>query len=80
VVLKALPFYFIIKKLYTDKKINITRPFSLELRRLILTLSYLALGIGLFSHFGFKYCMWLTSHGLEVKREMKLNVRGTFFC
>jgi hypothetical protein len=61
-VLKAIMFYLIVK-LFSEKKLNISQPFSTELRHFILNLSYLALGIGLFSHSGTEYCTWLTQQG-----------------
>lgn len=74
-VLKALMFYLIVK-LFTDKKLNISQPFSLELRHFILELSYLALGIGLFSHFGFKYSVWLTGQGVNTADLQSLRIAG----
>ena len=74
-VLKAIMFYLIVE-LFTDKKLNLSQPFSMELRRFILKLSYLALGIGLFSHFGFKYSSWLTKQGLTVANLQSLNIAG----
>ncbi len=63
-VLKAIMFYFIVK-LFTEKKVNISQPFSSELSRFILKQSYLALGIGLFSHCAFKFSLWLTNQGAK---------------
>ena len=74
-VLKAVMFYLIVK-LFADKKLNISHPFSLELRRFILKLSYLALGIGLFSHFGFKYSVWLTKQNIKTSDLQSLHIAG----
>lgn len=74
-VLKAIMFYLIVK-LFTNKKWNISQPFSVELRRFILKLSYLALGIGLFSHFGSKYCSWLTKQGFTTANLQSLHIAG----
>ncbi len=74
-VLKAIMFYLIVK-LFTDKKLNISQPFSLELRRFIFKLTYLALGIGLFSHFGLKYSAWLTKQGLTEANLQSLHIAG----
>lgn len=74
-VLKAIMFYLIVK-LFTDKKLNISQPFSAELRRFIVQMSYLALGIGLFSHSGFKYSLWLTTHGAAAPDLQSLNLAG----
>lgn len=74
-VLKALMFYLIVK-LFTNKKLNISQPFSLELRDFILELSYLALGIGFFSHYGFKYSVWLTEQGINAADLQSLHIGG----
>ena len=74
-VLKAIMFYLIVK-LFTDKKLNISQPFSIGLRRFILNLSYLALGIGLFYHSGFKYSEWLTKQGFKSADLQSLDISG----
>ena len=74
-VLKAIMFYHIVK-LFTEKKLKISQPFSIELRRFILILSYLALGIGLFSHVGFKYSAWLTKKGAQSADLQSLHIAG----
>ncbi len=74
-VLKAIMFYLIVK-LFTDKKLNLTQPFSLDLKRFILNLSYLALAIGLFSYYGLKYSEWLAKQGLETAGLQSLNLAG----
>ena len=74
-VLKAIMFYLIVK-LFGDKKLNISQPFSVDLRRFMLNLSYLALGIGLFSNFGFKYSGWLTNQGAQTADLQSLHIAG----
>jgi len=65
-VLKATMFYLILK-LFLQKKLTISRPFSTELKSFIINQGYLALGIGLFSHFGFNYARWLAKkHALPL--------------
>ena len=39
-------------------------------------LSYLALGIGLFSLYGFKYTVWLTSQGVKLADLQALRIAG----
>jgi len=75
VVLKSIVFYLIIK-MFLDKKLNISQPFSPQLRHFILNLSYLALGIGLFSHSGFKYSMWLTTQNMKTADLQSLHIAG----
>jgi len=74
-VLKAIMFYLIVK-LFTDKKLNMSHPFNVELRRFILNLSYLALGIGLFSHSGAEYCAWLAEQGCKKIDLESLHMAG----
>jgi hypothetical protein len=74
-VLKSIMFYHIVK-LFVDKKLNISQPFNLELRRFIVKLSCLAAGIGLFSHVGVKYAMWLTKQGAETPALHSLHLGG----
>ena len=74
-VLKAIMFYLIVK-LFTDKKLTISQPFSTELRSFIITQSYLALGIGIFSHSGFKYSVWLTKQGVTPADLQSLHIGG----
>lgn len=74
-VLKSIMFYLIVK-VFTDKKLKISQPFSMELKRFIIKQSYLALGIGLFSHFGYKYSVWLTNQGVEPADVQSLHIGG----
>ena len=74
-VLKAILFYLIVK-LFANKKLNILQPFSMELRRFILKISYLALGISWFSYVGFKYSVWLTKQGVETADLQSLHIAG----
>lgn len=74
-VLKAIMFYLIVQ-LFTEKKLNISQPFSLELRSFIKNLSYLAMGIGLFSQFGFKYSVWLTKQNIPAADLQSLHIGG----
>lgn len=74
-VLKAILFYLIVK-LFTDKKLDISQPFSTYLRQFILNVSYLALGIGLFSRSGYKYSVWLTEQGIKMPDPQSLQIGG----
>ncbi len=74
-ILKSIMFYLIVK-LFVEKKLNLSQPFSIELRRFILKLSYLAVGIGLFSHSGFEYSMWLTKQGVKTADLQSLHFTG----
>ncbi|MBN2635647.1 MAG: DUF2975 domain-containing protein [Prolixibacteraceae bacterium] len=74
-VLKAILFFLIVK-LFTDKKLNIVRPFNNELKNFILHTSSLSFGIGLFSYFGMKYSTWLTTQGAEKADLRSLHLYG----
>ncbi|TCD26257.1 DUF2975 domain-containing protein [Pedobacter psychrodurus] len=74
-VLKAIMFYLILK-LFIEKKLSISQPFSIELKRFILKQVFLALGIGFFAHLGGKYTMWLTAQGVATADIQSLNMDG----
>jgi hypothetical protein len=74
-VLKAIMFYLIVK-VFTDKKLSISQPFNIELKHFILQQVFLALGIGLFAHSGYKYTTWLTEQGVMAANLKSLNIDG----
>jgi hypothetical protein len=74
-ILKAIMFYLIIK-LFLNKKLDFYNPFSLELRQFITKLSYIGLGIGLFSISGEKYSELFSKQGLQAVNLKLLNLEG----
>lgn len=74
-ILKAIMFYLIIK-LFLNKKLDFYKPFSVELRRFITKLSYLALGIGLFSISGENYSELFSKQGIQAANLQLLNLEG----
>jgi hypothetical protein len=74
-VMRACMFYLIVKIL-GDKKLNMVQPFNKEVGRFIFRLSYLALGIGLFSYWGVKYTGWLVSLGVKMPDIEYLRLGG----
>lgn len=74
-ILKAIMFYLIVK-LFIDKKITISLPFSKELRKFIVYQAYLALGIGMFSYYGYKFSEWLSIKGFKSANLETLNIAG----
>ena len=74
-VLKAYIFYLIIKYLH-PKKLSMSQPFSEELGRLIIKISYLALLIGLFCLWGVKYTEWLVKQGVRMPDTQHLRLGG----
>lgn len=74
-VLKAILFYLIVK-LFVDKKINIAQPFIPAFQRFILKMAYLSLGIGLFSHCGQNFSEWLSDIGNSNADLQVLHIAG----
>ncbi len=74
-VMKALLFYLIIKILHS-KKINLSQPFNSEMQRFIANMSYLAIGIGLFSYWGANYAQWLISQSVSMPDLAHLQIDG----
>ena len=74
-ILKAIMFYQIIKILY-NKKITTSQPFTEELGRFILKISYLAVAIGAFCLTGAKYTAWFVSKGVKMTEIEHLRLSG----
>jgi hypothetical protein len=74
-ILKAVLFYLIVKILY-DKKLNLAQPFNIEIKRFISNMSYLAIGIGLFSYWGINYTKWLATKALAMPDIQSLQFGG----
>ena len=73
--LRATMFYLIVKILH-DKKLDMSQPFNNEVKRFILNVSYLALGIGLFSNWGVNYTKWLVDQGVKMPDIQSLRLGG----
>lgn len=74
-IMKALIFYLIVKILY-EKKLNLSQPFNNEVGRFIFNISYLTLGIGLFSHWGVKYAGWFAGKGVKMPDIDSVGLEG----
>jgi hypothetical protein len=74
-VLKAIIFYLIVKILM-DKKLDMAQPFNNEMGRFVFSVSYLALGTGLFSFWGMKYAQWLVQQGVQMPDIQHLRLGG----
>jgi len=74
-VLKALMFYFIVK-IFHDKKFDLSKPFNEIMRRFVLMIAYLALGIGIFSFWGEKFVGQLVNEGVKLPDIMQLRLGG----
>lgn len=73
--LKVILFYLIVKILH-DKKIDFSQPFNNDVMRFIANISYLALGIGIFSYWGTKYTKWLVNQGVTMPDIQNLHFGG----
>jgi len=74
-VLKAVMFYLIIKIL-TNKSLQLSQPFNIIIQRFIISISWLALGIGLFSAWAVKTAEWLAQKGVAMPSTDNMNIEG----
>ncbi|MBS1660566.1 MAG: DUF2975 domain-containing protein [Bacteroidetes bacterium] len=74
-VSKAIMFYLILKILH-DKKLDMSQPFTHEVRRFIFKIAYLTLLIGIFSNMGSNYVAWLTQKGVKMPNLEHLRLGG----
>lgn len=74
-VMKAIIFFLIVKIL-RDKKLNPTTPFNKEMGTFLMLFSYLAFGIGLFSHWGKRYAEWFAGKGVQMPGVDTLRLDG----
>lgn len=74
-VLKALMFYLVVKILH-DRNLSLSKPFSRKMRTFLLSLSFLSLGIGLFSDWTIKYSEWLVTQGVKMPDILYLRLGG----
>ena len=74
-VFRAILFYLIVKILH-DKKINLSKPFNREMGRFMFKVSYLALGLGLFSNWGVKLAGWFVDQGVKMPEIQHLRLAG----
>lgn len=73
-VLKALMFYVIVR--IFQSKLDLSKPFNEAMRRFVLIISYMALGIGLFSFWGAKLAKQLVSQGVKLADIQHLKLGG----
>jgi hypothetical protein len=74
-VMKACMFYLIVKILH-DKKLDMSQPFSRDVRLFIIRISGLAFGTGLFTAWGVKYTEWLVGQGVKMPDTQHLHLSG----
>jgi hypothetical protein len=74
-VLRALMFYFIVK-IFHNKTLEQSLPFSETLVRFVLRIGYFALGIGIFSFSGARFAENMTSLGVQMPGVQHLRLAG----
>lgn len=74
-VLRAVMFYIILK-IFNDKKISLSQPFNETVKRFIINIAWLALGIGLFSFWGAKYTEGIVTQGVNMPDLQHLRLGG----
>ncbi len=74
-VLRAIMFYNIVRLLH-EKKLNLSQPFNETIRRFILNIAYLALGIGLFSFWGAAFTKNMVLQGVQMPTIEQLRIGG----
>jgi hypothetical protein len=74
-VLKALLFYIVLK-LFTEKRFDIEKPFNIHLQKLLANMAYLALGISFFAAWGTRYLKHLTAMKIEIPDNETLFMGG----
>lgn len=74
-VLKALLFYFILG-VFHDKKLDLYKPFNETIRRSVLNMAYLSLGIGLFAFWGTNVVEALDQQGVAISAQHDLKIAG----
>jgi Protein of unknown function (DUF2975) len=74
-VMKTLIFYLIVKIFY-DKKFNIAKPFNPALTNRVFNIAYLCLGAGIFSLWGASYAAWIKEQGVQMPDIQYLRIAG----
>lgn len=74
-ILKAILFYVIVSVFY-DKKFTISKPFNESMGRFLQTITYLAIGIGLFSLWGTENVKRIAGQGIKIPDLPSLSVDG----
>lgn len=73
--LKVVMFYLILQLLH-HKTLDLSKPFSEVMSRFVKRLAFLALGIGLFSNWGYSYAEWLISTGYTLPSLLDIKLLG----
>lgn len=74
-LLKANLFYIIVK-IFHDKKLDLNNPFKKSLGQYFFKISNLAFGIGFLSYLGVRFGKWLFQNGIEISSPENLQLGG----
>lgn len=74
-VMKIVIFYLLVKMFY-DKKFSLDNPFNTAVTRVVLNIAYLCLGAGLFSMWSTRQMKWFNKKGIAMPDEHLLNIDG----
>ncbi len=74
-VLKALLFYSVLK-LFTEKRFDLEKPFTIHLQKLLANMAYIALGISFFAALGTRYLKQLKAMKIELPDNETLFMGG----
>jgi hypothetical protein len=74
-VMKAVIFYLIVKLFY-DKKFSLEKPFNTAVTGVVLNIAYLCLGAGLFSIWSARQMKWLMKKGISMPDGQLLHIDG----
>ncbi|MEO8934650.1 MAG: DUF2975 domain-containing protein [Xanthomarina sp.] len=73
--LRAVMFYMIVK-LFNNKKLHLSKPFNEDIQHFILNIAYLALAIGLFSFCATLFTQKLVHEGISIPDLQYLRLAG----
>lgn len=74
-IMKAMIFYMLVKMFY-DKKFNLDKPFNAAVTRVVYNIAYLCAGAGLFSMWSIRQMKWFIKKGITMPDEHILNIDG----
>ena len=74
-LLKALIFYCILR-VFNSKKINLASPFNEAMRKSVLLIAYLSLGVGIYCLWGSRFAEQLVKDGFVLPDTQKLRLGG----
>lgn len=75
-ILRALLFFMIVKILH-DKKLNLKKPFNPYVNQFLFNMTYVVIGIALFSFWGNKTGEWLVKNNVKIPSMEHLKLVGS---